>query len=130
MARKLDINQLRKAKSNQFKPNATSDESQVEVEQVKKKTTTPKYVAPVKKKVAKKEVKKVGRPVSDDKKPTRATSIRVHPDLVDVPKILAGISRKNVYSMYNEIIADALVKYKKKYPELLADLNVPPKSEL
>ena len=69
-------------------------------------------------------------PTKTSDKPTRATSIRVHPDLVEVPKILAGITRKNVYSIYNEIIADALTKYKKKYPQILSDLEVPPKEEL
>ena len=129
MARRLDLSQLRKAKNNQFKPDEpvakTEEESTTATNQKSSKRITAK---PSKSKPV--ENKKAGRPVDEDKKPTRATSIRVHPDLVEVPKILAGISRKNVYSIYNEMIVEMLVKYKKKYPQLLDDLKIPPQREL
>jgi hypothetical protein len=135
MARKLDLAQLRQAKNNQFIPNAApvkKAEESIEKQPIKKKAKPNKQSAstvkpkPVKEKVA----GKAGRPVDMDKKPTRATSIRLHPNLVEVPKILAGISRKNVFSIYNEMIVETLLKYKKKYPGLLDDLVIPPKEEL
>lgn len=137
MARKIDLNKIREAKNTQFRPD------RVEEPQPKKKEA-PKKVAPPKPKVAikassnpkpvkaakKPEPKRVGRPVDKNKKPTRATSIRIHPDLIEIPKILAGVSRKNVFTIYNEMIVDALNKYQKKYPGLIDDLNAPPKEEL
>lgn len=135
MARKLDLAQLRQAKSNQFIPNVVKEEEKV-VAPVEKKVKTVKSPKPRAVKIetvapaAKKNPKKAGRPIDHDKKPTRATSIRIHPDLVEIPKILAGVSRKNVFTIYNEMIVETLVKYKKKYPQLLDDLVIPPKGEL
>lgn len=143
MARKIDLSQIRKAKANQYKPGETIDlsadkkESRVEVAEKKPKKQTPKAEpkpAAEKKPQAKPEKKaapkKPGRPVDNAKKPTRATSVRMHPDLVEVPKILAGVSRKNVFTIYNEMIVDALQKYQKKYPGFLDDLKIPPKDEI
>ncbi len=119
MSRKLDLNQLRQAKANQYKPDAVI----TPLKEEKKKKEKPIPVAP-------QAPKKAGRPVDENKKPTKATSIRIHPDLVEVPKIIAGLTRKNVFSVYNEIIIDALKKYQKKYPDLLDDLRIPPKNEI
>jgi len=146
MARKIDLSQIRKAKANQYKPGETIDlsadkkEGRVEVTEKKPKKKTPVTKAkpkPVAEKIpqATKAVKKAapkkpGRPVDTGKKPTRATSVRMHPDLVEVPKILAGVSRKNVFTIYNEMIIDALQKYQKKYPGFLDDLKIPPKHEI
>lgn len=117
MSRKLDLNQLRQAKANQYKPDAVITPLKEEKKKKEKPVPPPSS-------------KKAGRPVDVNKKPTKATSIRIHPDLVDVPKIIAGLTRKNVFSIYNEIIIDALKKYQKKYPDLLDDLKIPPKSEI
>lgn len=135
MARKLDLAQLRQAKKNQFVPGAAKEETIVAKEvapkkEVKEKTTIAKKKVPKDKQPTKKSAGKAGRPINHDKKPTRATSIRIHPDLVEVPKILAGLSRKNVFSFYNEIIVEALIKYKKKYPGMLDDIKIPPKEEI
>jgi hypothetical protein len=118
MSRKLDLDQLRRAKANQFNPDTV-------VKPIKKEVREPKKAV-----IASSKPKKAGRPIDKNKKPTKATSIRIHPDLVEVPKILAGLTRKNVFSVYNEIIIDALKKYQKKYPGLLDDIEVPPKGEI
>lgn len=129
MARKIDLSQIRKAKQNQYKPgeqvDLSSDEKGKEV--IVKK---PKKESVVKAAKPKPKPKKPGRPINTKKKPTRATSIRIHPDLIEIPKILAGVSRKNVFTIYNEMIIEALTKYQKKYPGLIDDLVVPPKNEI
>ena len=142
MARKIDLSKIREAKNTQFNPN------KVKTTVTKKKVAQPEVVkepeeivkleppkAVEEKPKAKKAIKKpkpsrVGRPVDKNKKPTRATSIRIHPDLIEIPKILAGVSRKNVFTIYNEMIIEALQKYQKKYPGLIDDLKAPPKEEI
>lgn len=140
MARKIDLKQIQQAKNTQFNPNKVEEVTpKKKVEKPKVVVEEPEIVEPPKaveekpkaKKAAKKQKpSRVGRPVDKNKKPTRATSIRIHPDLIEIPKILAGVSRKNVFTIYNEMIIEALDKYQKKYPGLIDDLKAPPKEEI
>ena len=74
--------------------------------------------------------KEVGRPVEPQKKPTIQTSIRLHPQLKGVAKRIAEIKGVDVYSVYNEMLADYLAKYKKKYPPFFDHFKIPDKKEL
>jgi hypothetical protein len=71
-----------------------------------------------------------GRPTEPEKKPTIQTSIRLHPQLKGVAKRIAEIKGVEVYSVYNEMLADYLAKYKKKYPPFFDHFEVPDKKEL
>ncbi len=139
MARKIDLSKIREAKNTQFNPNKVKEATAKKKVEKPEVVEEPEIVEPPKaaeeKPKAKKATKKqkpsrVGRPVDKNKKPTRATSIRIHPDLIEIPKILAGVSRKNVFTIYNEMIIEALQKYQKKYPGLIDDLKAPPKEEI
>lgn len=96
-------------------------------------TVKPKAAAPVKAKVEKRSIPKKqepGRPIEPQKKPTIQTSIRLHPKLKGVAKRIAEIKGIEVYSVYNEILADYLAKYKKKYPPFFDHFEIPDKKEL
>ncbi len=139
MARKIDLSKIREAKNTQFNPNKVNKTTAKPKTEKPEVVEEPEIVEPpkvVKEKPKANKVSKnqkpsrVGRPVDKNKKPTRATSIRIHPDLIEIPKILAGVSRKNVFTIYNEMIIEALHKYQKKYPGLIDDLQAPPKEEI
>lgn len=96
-------------------------------------TVKPKAAAPAKAKTEKRSTPKKqepGRPVEPQKKPTIQTSIRLHPQLKGVAKRIAEIKGIEVYSVYNEMLADYLGKYKKKYPPFFDHFEMPDKKEL
>jgi hypothetical protein len=95
---------------------------------VKPQPSVPK--AKVQKRTSKPKKQEPGRPVEPQKKPTIQTSIRLHPKLKGVAKRIAEIKGVEVYSVYNEMLADYLSKYKKKYPPFFDHFELPDKKEL